>query len=59
MAVYRVTNLSKVNTTLYREGDLFLSDKGAGLLINGRVEPIMTRADVRKMIRDEIRKGVK
>lgn len=56
MAVHKVENLSKVDPTRYFEGDLFISKQGAALLLNGKLETIMKRTDIRKMIRDEIRK---
>jgi len=37
---YKVKNLSKVNTTLYIEGDHFITDRSVGVLVNGKVKTI-------------------
>ena len=37
---YKVTNLSKVDTTLYIEGDHFITDRSVGVLVNGRIKTI-------------------
>ena len=40
ITAYKVKNLSKVNTTLYKEGDHFITDRGVGILVNGKVKTI-------------------
>ena len=40
---YKVTNLSKVNTTLYREGDHFISKNSIGVLVNGEIKTIANK----------------
>ena len=40
ITAYRVTNLSKVNTTLYKEGDHFITSRSAGILVNGKIKTI-------------------
>ena len=37
---YKVTNLSKVDTTLYIEGDHFITDRSVGILVNGKIKTI-------------------
>lgn len=37
---YKVKNLSKVNTTLYREGDHFITNRSVGILVNGKIKTI-------------------
>ena len=37
---YKVTNLSKVNTTLYKNGDMFFTNKSIGVLHNGKIKTI-------------------
>lgn len=40
ITAYKVTNLSKVNTTLYLEGDHFITNRGVGILVNGKIKTI-------------------
>lgn len=40
ITAYRVTNLSKVNTTLYKEGDHFITNRSIGVLVNGKIKTI-------------------
>jgi len=40
ITAYKVVNLSKVNTTLYLEGDHFITDRSIGILINGKIKKI-------------------
>lgn len=61
---YKVTNLSKVNTTLYREGDHFITNRSVGILVNGKIKTIgndppdltdyVKRDEVQQMIDDAI-----
>ena len=37
---YKVTSLSKVNTTLYKNGDLFYTGRAIGVLHNGKIKTI-------------------
>lgn len=37
---YEVTSLSKVNTTLYKNGDLFYTNRSIGVLHNGKIKTI-------------------
>lgn len=65
MKILHVTNLKKVDTTRYIEGDLFLTDKQIGILHRGVIEPLVKKsdlngyvkkADVQKMIDAAIKK---
>ncbi len=59
---YEVKNLSKVNTTLYKNGDKFSTDKSIGVLHNGKIKTIgnippdltdyVKRDEVQQMIPD-------
>ena len=40
ITAYKVTNLSKVDTTLYIEGDHFITDRSIGVLVNGKIKTI-------------------
>ena len=40
ITAYKVTNLSKVNTTLYKEGDHFITNRSVGILVNGKIKTI-------------------
>ena len=66
---YQVKNLNKVNTTLYKEGDIFYTKKTAAMLINGKIRPLFAnkpslenyvrKDEVQKMIDEAIEKVVK
>lgn len=43
---YRVTNLSKVNKTLYKEGDIFITDRSIGILANNKIETVGNKPDL-------------
>lgn len=63
---YKVENLNKVNTTHYVEGNLFITNKSVGILLDGKVETIFTgkpnlrnyvkKDDVQKMIDESLKK---
>lgn len=40
ITAYKVTNLSKVDTTLYIEGDHFITNRSVGILVNGKIKTI-------------------
>jgi len=40
ITAYKVTNLSKVNTELYLEGDHFITNRSVGILVNGKIKTI-------------------
>lgn len=59
ITAYKVKNLSNVNTTLYKEGDHFITNKSAGVLVNGKVVTItndltdyVKKNAVKKMVKD-------
>ena len=66
MPTYKVPNLTKVDTTRYKEGDLFFTDKQIGMLIGGSIKRFQMNApnlkdyvkkeDVQKMIEDALKK---
>lgn len=51
MAIHKVENLSKVDPTRYIEGDIFLAKKTAAMLLNGKLEPIITQSDLKKYVK--------
>ena len=63
---YEVTSLSKVNTTLYKNGDLFFTNRSIGVLHNGKIKTIgnntpdlndyVKRTEVQQMIDEAIKK---
>lgn len=55
----KVTSLSKIDPTKYKEGTLFLTSQSIAILHNGKVETLVKQSDVRKLIRDEVKKAVK
>lgn len=38
--VYRVKNLSNVNVTWYKNGDIFITERSVGVLHNGKIKTI-------------------
>lgn len=67
ISAYKVKNLSKVNTTLYKEGDHFITDRSVGILVNGKLKTVgndspdlseyVKREEVKQMIDDAIKTG--
>ena len=52
---YRVTNLSKVDTTWYKDGDLFITDRSIGVLANGKIKTIGNETDLSEYVKhDEV-----
>lgn len=59
MSVIKVNQLSKINTTKYKEGTLFMTNQSIGIVHNGKVETLVKQSQVKKMIKDEVKKAVK
>lgn len=67
--VYKVESLNKVDTTKYIEGDIFITIRSVGILVDGKIKTISTstpnlkdyvkKDDVQKMIDETLSKGVK
>ena len=52
---YKVKNLSKVNTTLYKNGDIFYTDRSIGILHKGKVKTIGDIPDLSEYVKaDEV-----
>ena len=43
----------------YSEGDVFLTDRSIAILHNGKVETLVKQSDIRKIIREEVKKVLK
>lgn len=56
MKVYKVKQLNKVNPTKYIEGDFFLTKQSIAMLHNGKIEPLVKQSDIRKIVKDELKK---
>ena len=56
MNVYQVENMSKVNVSRYIEGDVFMTKQRIGILHNGKIESLVKQSDVRKIVREELKK---
>jgi len=64
VTAYKVTNLSKVDKTLYKEGDIFITSRSVGILVNNEIKTIgnelpdlsqyVKRDEVQQMIEDAI-----
>lgn len=59
MKTIKVDRLNLIDPTKYSEGDLFLTDRSVAILHSGKVETLVKQSDVRKMIREEVKKVLK
>ena len=59
MKTIKVDRLTMIDPTKYSEGDLFLTDRSIAILHNGKVETLVKQSDVKKMVRDEVKKVLK
>ena len=57
--IYTVDNIQNVKTTHYKEGDLFLTKNTIALLHNGKIETLVKKSEVKKLIKDEVEKQMK
>lgn len=56
MKIIKVERLNLINPTKYSEGNIFLTDRSIAILHNGKVETLVKQSDVRKMVREEVKK---
>ena len=56
MQAIKVSNLSKVDATKYKDGTVFHTDQSIAILLNGKLEPLVKQSDLRKIIRQELKK---
>jgi len=59
MKVVKVTSIQKVDPTQFSEGTVFLTKNTIALLVNGKIEPLVKQSDIRKLIREELKRGAK
>ena len=59
MKTIKVDRLTMIDPTKYSEGDLFLTDRSIAIVLNGKVESLVKQTDVKKMIREEVKKVLK
>ena len=59
MKTIKVKRLNNIDPTKYSEGDIFLTNLSVAILHNGKVETLVKQTDVRKMVRDEVKKVLK
>lgn len=59
MKTIKVNSLNKIDPTKYSEGDLFLTDRSIAIIHNGKVETLVKQSDVKKMVREEVKKVLK
>ena len=57
--LYEVTNLNKVDTTRYKEGDTFKTNQTYAVLLNGKMTPFLFKQDIQKMINQTINRKIK
>ena len=52
---YEVKNLNKVNTKLYKNGDIFYTDRSIGILHKGKVKTVGSSPDLTDYVKkDEV-----
>lgn len=56
MKTIKVERLNLIDPTKYSEGDVFLTDRTIAILHNGKVETLVKQSDIRKIVRDEVKK---
>ena len=56
MRTIKVNSLAKIDPSKYSEGDLFLTDRSIAILQGGKVETLVKQSDIKKLIRDEMKK---
>lgn len=56
MRTIKTASVSKIDPSKYIEGDLFLTDKSVAILQKGKVETLVKQSDIKKIIRDELKK---
>lgn len=59
MKTIKVNSLTMIDPTKYSEGDIFLTDRSIAILHNGKVETLVKQSDVKKMVREEVKKVLK
>lgn len=59
MKTIKVERLDRIDPTRYSEGDIFVTDRSVAILHNGKVETLVKQSEVRKMIREEVKKVLK
>jgi len=59
MKTIKVDRLKMIDPKKYSEGDLFLTDRSVAILHNGKVETLVKQSDVKKMVREEVKKVLK
>ena len=59
MAVYEVNRLDTIDTSHYSNGDIFLTKQSIAIMHNYKIEPLVKQSDVKKMIREEVKKVTK
>lgn len=62
VTAYRVRNLSKIDVTRYKDGDIFLTNRTIGILNNGKIEPLnknngLTKKQVKQMIQEVVKEN--
>ena len=60
--VYEVKSLSTVDTTRYKQGDIFITNRSVGILVNGKIRTFVfdlsdyvKKEEVKKMIEKELK----
>ena len=59
MKLIKVDRLNLIDPKKYSEGDLFVTDRSIAILHNGKVETLVKQSDVRKIVREEVKKVLK
>lgn len=56
LKMYQVSNISKIDKTLYNDGDVLVTEKGMYMFMKGKAESLHTKTDVIAFMKEEIQK---
>ena len=56
MELFHVKQLSKVDTTKYKEGSVFLTMQSIAILHDGKMEQLVKKSDIKQLVRKELKK---
>lgn len=54
LKMYQVNNISKIDKTLYNDGDVLVTSKNMYMMQKGKAEPLLTKTEIIALIKEEI-----
>lgn len=57
LKMYKVSNILKIDKTLYNDGDVLVTGKNMYMMQKGKPEPLLTKTEIITLIKEEIEKG--